>query len=148
MAETTKNPTAGRPVAEFNDDAESRVAPNVVSILTKSTFDQCSSSGSLVASSQRKIRNSPRRHRVSKASEDAGFMRKISRGQFMTLDDMELTGFGYAGSCREHASPQDDERSTLIGWVRGDTKIGPILEVKGGVCITCINMELKSKLPP
>ena len=42
---------------------------------------------------------------------------------------MDLTGFGYAGSCREYTSPRNDERSTPKGWIRGDTNIGP-LEVK------------------
>ena len=37
-----------QPVAELNDESESEVAPTVVSILT--TFDQCSSTGKLVAS--------------------------------------------------------------------------------------------------
>ena len=48
----------------------------------------------------------------------------------MAVHDIELTGFGYAGSCREYTSPRDDERSTPKEWIRGDTKIGPILEVK------------------
>ena len=48
----------------------------------------------------------------------------------MAIHDIELTGFGYAGSCREYTSPRDDERSTPKEWIRGDTKIGPVLEVK------------------
>ena len=38
---------------------------------------------------------------------------------------MDLNGFGYAGSCREQTAP-----STLKGWIRGDTTIGPVLDVK------------------
>ena len=34
---------AGKHVAELNDESESRVAPNVVSIFTNSPFDHCSS---------------------------------------------------------------------------------------------------------
>ena len=46
-------------------------------------------------------KNPPEDVRVRKASEDAGFMRKISRGQcLMTIRDTDLNGFGYAGSCR------------------------------------------------
>ena len=42
----------------------------------------------------------------------------------MTIDDMELFGFGYAASCRENTSLRDDERSTppsticLMRWLR------------------------------
>ena len=42
----------------------------------------------------------------------------------------ELEGFGYAGSCRENASPRDDKGSKPQGWIRGKTKIGLVLEVK------------------
>ena len=38
---------------------------------------------------------------MSEAGEDVGFMSKISRGQyFMTINDMDLNGFGHVGSCR------------------------------------------------
>ena len=43
-------------------------------------------------------------------------MRKVSHGQyFVTNHDIELTGFGHAGSCREHASLRDGARSTFEG---------------------------------
>ena len=64
----------------LNGEAESRVSPNVVSILTTPPFDQCYNTGRPVASSQQK-------NGVSKASEDAGFTRKVSLGQcFVTID--------------------------------------------------------------
>ena len=48
----------------------------------------------------------------------------------MTIHDTDFNGFGHAGSCREHASPRSDETSSPKAWIRGDTKIGPVLEVK------------------
>ena len=33
------------------------------------------------------------------------------------------------GSCREYTLPRDDQLSKVKGWTRGDTKIGPVLEV-------------------
>ena len=74
--------------------------------LNESSFDQCSGTN-------KRFENLPEDIRVSKAGDDAGFMRKISLGQyFMTIHDMDLTGFEHAGSCREWTS----------GWIRGITK--------------------------
>ena len=33
------------------------------------------------------------------------------------------------GSCREYTLPRDDQLSKVQGWLRGNTKIGPVLEV-------------------
>ena len=49
------------------------------------------------------------------------------RKYFTTLDDAELDIFG--GSCREYTLPRDDTSSKVKGWIRGNTKIGPALEV-------------------
>ena len=35
----------------------------------------------------------------------------------------------------KHTSPRSDERSTPKGWIRGNAKIGPVLEVNGYVSI-------------
>ena len=32
-------------------------------------------------------------------------------------------------ACREYTLPRDQETSEPKGWIRGDTKIGPVLEV-------------------
>ena len=48
----------------------------------------------------------------------------------MTVHDIDLIGFGYAGSCREHTSLPSDERSTPMSWIRGNTETGRVLEVK------------------
>ena len=55
-------------------------------------------------------------------------MKTVARGQhFTTLDDAELDKLG--GSCREYFVPRDNEASRVKGWIRGNTKIGPALEV-------------------
>ena len=109
----------------------SRFLPSVVSILTKSLLINAPAHGNRVRQHNERFENLPEDIRVSKASEDAGFMRKISRGQyFVTTHDMELTRIGYAGSCRECTSSRDDERSKPKRWIRGNTKVCPVLEVK------------------
>ena len=109
--------------------------------LNECTFDQCSSTGRLVAASKQK------EIRVIKPVKMLRFVRKIFCGQeLMTVHDIDLIGFGYAGSCREHTSLPSDERSTPMSWIRGNTETGRVLEVK--VTTIYINVELKSELNP
>ena len=44
-----------------------------------------------------------------------------------TLDDAEVDKLG--GSCQEYTLLRDDAASKVKEWIRGDTKIGPALEV-------------------
>ena len=41
----------------------------------------------------------------------------------------EFSKFDGHVACREHTSPRDDESSKPKSWIRGNTKIGPVLEV-------------------
>ena len=47
----------------------------------------------------------------------------------MTKDTAEFSQFTDAVACREYTSPGDEETSEPKGWIRGNTKIGPVLEV-------------------
>ena len=58
---------------------------------------------------------------------DAGFLSVVEIGQyFMTKDTGEQF---YAVACREYTLPRDDGSSQPRGWIQGNTKIGPVLEV-------------------
>ena len=71
--------------------------------------------------------------RLSKFCMDAGFLNVVEIGQyFMTKDTAEFSHFTDAMACREYTLPRDEETSEPKGWIRGNTKIGPVLEV-----ITC-----------
>ena len=60
---------------------------------------------------------------------DAGFLSVVENGQyFMTKDTGDLTQF-HAVACREYILPRDDETSQPKGWIQGNTKLGPVLEV-------------------
>ena len=48
---------------------------------------------------------------------------------FMTKDTAEFSQFTDAVACREYTLPRDEETSEPKGWIRGNTKIGPVLEV-------------------
>ena len=60
---------------------------------------------------------------------DAGFLNVVEVGQyFMTKDTAEFSQFR-AAACREYTLPRDEEASQPKGWIKGNTKIGPVLEV-------------------
>ena len=47
----------------------------------------------------------------------------------MTKDTEEFSQFTDAVACREHTLPRDEGASAPKGWIRGNTKIGHVLEV-------------------
>ena len=69
-------------------------------------------------------------NRVMKISTDAGFLTTVEVGQyFMTKDNEEFSQFTEPVTCREYTLPRDEKSSDPKGWIRGNTKIGPVLEV-------------------
>ena len=87
--------------------------------------------------------------RLSKFCMDTGFLNVVEIGQyFMTKDTAEFSQFTDAVACREYTLPRDEETSEPKGWIRGNTKIGPVLEVatcclhgKYGVVIRIMSMN-------
>ena len=68
--------------------------------------------------------------RVSKFCTDAGFLTTVDVGQYpMTKDTEEFSQFTESVACHEYTLPRDEQRSKPKGWIRGNTKIGPVLEV-------------------
>ena len=68
--------------------------------------------------------------RLSKFCMDAGFLNVVEIGQyFMTKDTAKFSQFTDAVACREYTLPRDEGASEPKGWIRGNTKIGPVLEV-------------------
>ena len=66
-------------------------------------------------------------NRLSKFCKEAGFMRVVEVGQyFVTRNASE---FQQTMACREHTLPRNDKASQPKGWIRGNTRIGPVLEV-------------------
>ena len=68
--------------------------------------------------------------KLSKFCLDAGFLNVVEIGQyFMTKDTADLSQFTDSVSCREYTLPREEEASQPKGWIQGNTKIGPVLEV-------------------
>ena len=76
-----------------------------------------------------RIEKLSRQDRLSKFCMDAGFLSVVENGQyFMTEDTGNLSQF-HAVTCREYTLPRDDDASQPRGWIQGNTKIGPVMEV-------------------
>ena len=66
-------------------------------------------------------------NKVSKFCMDAGFVHVVEVGQYFMTKDTEEQFF--ARACREYTLPRNDESSQPKGWIQGNTRIGPVLEV-------------------
>ena len=67
--------------------------------------------------------------RLSKICTDAGFLTTVEVGQyFITKDTDEFSQFTDSVTCREYTLPRDESLSEPKGWIRGNTKIEPVLE--------------------
>ena len=68
--------------------------------------------------------------KLSKFCTDARFLTTVEVGQyFLTKDTAEFSQFTDAVACREYTLPRDEDSSEPEGWIRGNTNIGPVLEV-------------------
>ena len=61
----------------------------------------------------------------------------------MTNSDFHVAGYGCPSSCREYTHPRNDDRSQPKGFNRGNTRIGPVLEVKITKQFDCRGIEIK-----
>ena len=66
-------------------------------------------------------------NKMSKFCVDAGFIHVVEIGQYFMTKDAEEQLF--ARSCREYTLPRNDESSQPEGWIQGNTRIGPALEI-------------------
>ena len=66
-------------------------------------------------------------NKLSKFCKEAGFMSVVEIGQyFVTRNASE---FQQTVACREYTLPRDDKASQPKGWIRGNMRIGLVLEV-------------------
>ena len=76
---------------------------------------------------EERIKSLSQQDKLSNFCMDAGFLSVVEIGQyFMTKDTGEQF---YAKACREYTLPRSDGSSQPKGWIQGDTKIGPVLEL-------------------
>ena len=72
----------------------------------------------------------PHQDWLIKICTDAGFLKTVQFAQyFMTKHTDEFLQFTEPVTCREDTLPRDGKSTDPKGWVRGNTKIGHVLEV-------------------
>ena len=77
---------------------------------------------------------------------DAGFVHVVEVGQyFMTKDTGDYRQFR-AVACREYILRGDDGSSQPRGWIQGNTRIGPVLEVTTSYLCGKYGTEIRSGL--
>ena len=60
---------------------------------------------------------------------EAGFVHVVEVGQYFITKDTNEFGQFRSVACRECTLPRDDESSQPRGWIQGNMRIGPVLEV-------------------
>ena len=84
--------------------------------------------GNLLQQYEQKFEQQSDNQKLSKLCSD-GSLKTVERGQyFITLDTTQgLSGMVHL--CREYTLPRNDPRTRARGWIRGNTKIGPVLNI-------------------
>ena len=78
---------------------------------------------------QERIKSLSPESKVSRFCMEAGFIRVVEVGQyFMTKYTGDFRQFRSV-ACREYTLPRDDPSSQPKGWIQGNMRIGPVLEV-------------------
>ena len=79
---------------------------------------------------QERVDKLSQQNRLIEFCTDAGFLTTVDVGQyFMTKDTEELSQSTESVACREYTLPRDEKSTDPKGWIRGNTKIGPVSEV-------------------
>ena len=108
----------------------SSFVPSVIKINVPLNNDDHAHKDLLLQRYGERIQKLSQQDRLSKFWIHAGFLNVVEIGQyFMTEDTTEFSQFTDAVAFREYTLPRDEDTSEPKGWIRGNTKIGPVLEV-------------------
>ena len=79
---------------------------------------------------QERVERLSQQNGVIQFCTEAGFLTTVDVGQyFMTKDTEKFSQFAESVACREYILPRDEKLSDPKAWIRGNTRIGPVLEV-------------------
>ena len=119
----TGNPVVG-------GQSSSSFVPSVIKTNVPFNSDDHARKDLLLQQYGERIEKLSQQDRLSKFCMDAGFLNVVEIGQcFMTKDTAEFSQFTDAVDGREYTLPRAEETSEPKGWIRRNTKIGPVLEV-------------------
>ena len=101
---------------------ESLLVPTEIPNANAISQTDMSAQGNLLREYEQKFAQLPEDQKLAKLCSDAGFLKDIGKGQFfITLE---------AKGPDEYTLPRDQETSRARGWIRGNMKIGPVLDMK------------------
>ena len=119
--------STGRPVEAEQSDPF--FAPADLLITTPTSSIEIPAQENLLQKHKERVENLPQPDQLKNCT-DAGFLKTVEVGQyFMTKHTDEFLQFAEPVTCREYALPGDDKSTDPKGWIQGNTKIGPVLEV-------------------
>ena len=120
--------STGKPVAE--EKPETMVSPTDLSTAANPLLTRDRARRNLLQEYKQKLENRPDELRIMQVSSDTGSMKTVVPGQyFMTKDEAELAKIDRPVSRGEYTLPRDDDSFRPKGWIRGNTKMGRVLEV-------------------
>ena len=67
--------------------------------------------------------------KVSRFCKEAGFMRVVEVGQYLVTKDTGNLRQVRSVACLEYTLPRNDGSSQPRGWIQGNMRIGPVLEI-------------------
>ena len=110
--------------------SSSSLVPSVIKTNVLLNNDDHDHKDLLLQRCRERIEKLSQQDRLSKFCMDAGFLTTVEIGQyFMTKDTAEFSQSTDSVACREYTLPRDEEASQPKGWIQGNTKIWPVLEV-------------------
>ena len=114
----------------MGEQSSSSFVPNVINTNVPLNNDDLTHEEILLRKYGERIEKLSQQEKLSKFCTDAGFLTMVDVGQcLMTKDTEEFSQFTDAVACREYTLPRDEDTSEPKGCIRGNTKIGPVLEV-------------------
>ena len=115
----------------MNDHLTKKLAPKEVGSLMQNPTGTEGAAGNNLHDHLQQFQGQDAEVQFRKIWKSAGFMRRVSVGMRSgTIQDVN-DGFGdRTRSCRESTLPRDDPDTEIKFWIKGNTEIGPILEVK------------------
>ena len=119
----------GRPVVAEQSDPH--FAPASLLMTTPTPSIEIPAQENPLQKHKERVENFSQPDQLIKVCIDAGFLKTVEVGQyFMTKHTDEFLQIAAPVTCREYTLPRDDKSTDPKGWIQGNTKIGPVLEVK------------------
>ena len=110
--------------------SEQLFEPAKLLIMTPRLSIEIPAQENLLQKCKERVERLSQQDRVIMMCTDAGFLKTVEVGQyFMTKHTDEFLHFAEPVTRREYTLPRDEKSSDPNGWIRGNTKIGPVLEV-------------------